>query len=893
MPESPLPRHVCVALLVPLLWGAVDHAGAGEVPEPVIQSNHSQPITALLAAPAADLLASGSQDGTVKLWSIRSHQQLRSLAVTTSWIRGLAFDRDAARLAVGTGDHALHVYDVQSGALLRTFDVAKSAVTSLSFGTDGASIQFKGARDSQAFQCRLDVEQPCVGAATVEAAGSSADPGGAAGVATANGALVVWQSNSPGFVAPIDATGLRVIRFSPDDGSIAVGTNAGDLVLWDVESGEARAFERTAIGATSSYASSLAFSADGTRLSAIRGAARDRWDWKLDSVPPVLPPPARDTSGSPGDDYVSWGRDVGAGARPMAPVIAIDGQPTIYTTNFAASAAAAPLTVFAGSTTPLFQAFVSNGQWNVTNGRGGARMYALAVSDDGSAVGVAYGDRTIDVLNAAGQVTRTLRADVDRPFNSLAFSRDGSWVAATTFAGQVMLWPPQATQAIALPPHRGAALSLAFSPDGGYLASGGADAVIQRWNIRTSKPLTSLLGHSSAVTALAFANHRAVLASGSEDGTLRIWNSATGSLLVTAVAPAPDVWLTISPEGFFDGTRAAWNVVPFRFPSRPRDLYRPEQFFGPFFQPGLLGRVITTQQSMLAQLRQHGDPRAARDVAKLANSRPAEIGAGPVTIPADTARVLLKVSVRDAGSGARDLRVFRNQSLVWSKRGDLPVDAATRRFAVNVPVDLAPGPNELSAYVFNRDDVRSDEVVVRVAGPATAAPAVAYVLAIGINEYSNPDFNLKYAAPDAQLVTSTMQASLQALAEFAQVVPITLTNQDATRAHPRGTAEARRHAAAGCSRDLFCRSRRRRCRSLLPTAARRRGRGQAVDVDGCGLEGRLQRVDLRPGSRRRAREDRRGTRDAHPRRMPIGRGARFTGGAPGSVEFPRDRAARL
>src|SRR5712692_7106031 len=60
---------------------------AVELPEPVIQANHSAMITVLLASFPSALLASGSRDGTVKVWSLRTRELLNTLAVSQGWIR--------------------------------------------------------------------------------------------------------------------------------------------------------------------------------------------------------------------------------------------------------------------------------------------------------------------------------------------------------------------------------------------------------------------------------------------------------------------------------------------------------------------------------------------------------------------------------------------------------------------------------------------------------------------------------------------------------------------------------------------------------------------------------------------------------------------------------------
>ncbi len=75
--------------------------------------------------------------------------------------------------------------------------------------------------------------------------------------------------------------------------------------------------------------------------------------------------------------------------------------------------------------------------------------------------------------------------------------------------------------------HKDAVTCLAFSPDGKWLATGGADTAVKIWSLADSRELAAYHGHTGQVTTVAFASDGKTLASADAKRSIRIWDATT------------------------------------------------------------------------------------------------------------------------------------------------------------------------------------------------------------------------------------------------------------------------------------------------------------------------------------------------------------------------------
>ncbi len=121
--------------------------------------------------------------------------------------------------------------------------------------------------------------------------------------------------------------------------------------------------------------------------------------------------------------------------------------------------------------------------------------------------------------------------------------------------------------AIAQFPHGDKVFTLAYSPDGKWLVSGGDDNVVRLWDISGQSEIRSLEGHTGWIKSVAFSSNGQLLASAGMDGSVKLWDASSGIKFtsrkqgdrVEAVVFSPNGAL-FATSGNIDGFIDLWTV---------------------------------------------------------------------------------------------------------------------------------------------------------------------------------------------------------------------------------------------------------------------------------------------------------------------------------------------
>ena len=549
---------------------------------------HTSAVECLAFSPDGNILASADDEGTILLWHKSTGSQ-KVLTRWTRWISKLVFSPDGKTIASGRLD-TIRFWDTITGEQKDAFTGLPANIVALSFSPDGKTMVSVTGDGEICILDRITGKlQKTFAVPVTEGIFSTAfsQDGKMVAIGSRESNIYLSDLNTGElkWTLPGHSDDVQRVVFSPDGRTLASSSYLDETVrIWDVHTGE---HKRTLTGHTGDI-EGLAFSPDGkTLVSSGSGDGTIRfWDVSTgdetgtvaghtDFVFSVAFNPDEKffASGYADGSIRFWDAETGRHLKTFKKgyddasglVFSLDGKTLAYA---------------AGLDIRLQDARTGEEKMLLTGHKWG--MQSMALSPDGDILASGSEDMTIRLWDMhTGEHKKTLSGHKHRVY-SVAFSPDGKTLASGSDDNTIRLWDVDTgeTQRI-LTGHAGefevdngpfsveGVYSVAFSPDGKTLASGGGDNVIHLWDIGTGKRKVTLFGHTGGVFSLAFSPDGKTLASGSHDSDIRLWDPHTGehkktltghSAWVRSIAFSPDGKTLVS--GSDDGSVLIWKMNP-------------------------------------------------------------------------------------------------------------------------------------------------------------------------------------------------------------------------------------------------------------------------------------------------------------------------------------------
>jgi dipeptidyl aminopeptidase/acylaminoacyl peptidase len=97
-------------------------------------------VMAMAVSPDGRMVATGGQDGAVRLWEVASGKQRRAMYGDKAFVRGAAFSADGRLLATGSSNGTVRLWDMATGRRLHTFAGHRGEVVAVAFAGRGSTL---------------------------------------------------------------------------------------------------------------------------------------------------------------------------------------------------------------------------------------------------------------------------------------------------------------------------------------------------------------------------------------------------------------------------------------------------------------------------------------------------------------------------------------------------------------------------------------------------------------------------------------------------------------------------------------------------------------------------------------------------------------------------------
>lgn len=515
--------------------GTVRIWDAQEAADPVaLTCRRGDRVYAVAWSPDGKRLAGGSRDRTVTVWDAETWAELGVLTGHDDSVGALAWSPDGDRLATASSDRTVRIWDAETHAELTVLTGHELPVWDLAWSPGRRQCLASASDDGT-----VRVWSLSPGGRTTELTGHRAGvsavawcPDGRrlASVSEDRTALV-WniaeaeeEGDEPQARKLESLTPLNCVTWSPDGRHIVAGDDDRTVHVWEACTGE----ESRLIGHTDSV-NGIAW--HGRRIATV---SRDRtvaiWD--------ATPRGSRSGTLLGHDDSVqnvSWSPD---GTRLAT--ASQDGTAVIWDV-----AQNAPLA------TLRHEGAVSD----------------LAWSPDGERLVTASSGTAAQIWDVRGRTHLAVLSGHGDELTTVSWSPDGTRIATASRDSTARVWDASdGTELMVLRGDRHWMGGAAWSPDGRHLATSSTDKALCVWDTRRGTAVTTLHGHTDYAWRVAWSPDGRRLATGSRDRTIRLWDPFSGAELVTMTGHQERVQgVAWSPDGrhlatvSWDRTVRLWN----------------------------------------------------------------------------------------------------------------------------------------------------------------------------------------------------------------------------------------------------------------------------------------------------------------------------------------------
>jgi WD40 repeat protein len=788
---------------------------------------HSEQVASVCFSPDGLYAISGGDDKILIMWEVSTGKILKKFEGNDWEVRSVCFSPDGKNIASSSGCD-IKLWDVNSGELIRTITGHTNTISRISFSPDSKSIVSSAIRelklwDVNSGELLIDFEKNSYGYLS-----PAFSPDGKY-IVTGGGDRVIriWDISNRKTIKTFEGHESRVttVAFTPDGKNILSGSDDKTIILWDILTGQ----KLNSFNAHNDDIRGIDFSADGKYVISCSASEIMLSETETGRFIRMFEGHTTSFSSSaftPDGKYILTGCfdntlklwELSTGKL----VISFEGH-----TDLVKSVAISPDGKYAlsGSIDKSVK------YWDITTGKllktfegHDNFVTSVAFSPDGELIASGSWDNTIRLWNiSTGKVIKNITGH-NWYVTSVSFSPDGKYIASGSFDNSARLWDISTGKEIKKFEHNDQINSVIFSndgnklllscrdntmlmwnfntneypkiyeghtdnvssavftPDGKYILSGSNDKILRLWDVSTRKTTKTFEGHSGRIMTVSVSPDGKYAVSGSADNRLKLWDIKSGKELANFISYYNKDFITITSGNYYYCSKNGVKVIAFVIGNR---AYPPEQFDLQYNRPDIvLQKIGSAPKELIDAYKKAYEKRLMKmdfneDMFNKDFHLPElKMMMGKIPISTEIKNINLKFKAEDSRYNLDRINIFVNDVPVLGSAGINLRGKNINSVEQNFNLELSNKKNKIQLSVLNDHGVESLKETFDIAYEGKLSKPDLYIVSIGVSDYNDSKYKLKYAAKDANDLTEILISKRE---KYNQVKTLKLLDKDVTR----------------------------------------------------------------------------------------------------------------
>ena len=470
--------------------------------ETVVQRGHALAVRTVCFSPDGKLLASGSEDKTIKIWEFSSGRELKTLNGHQSYVYQVLFTSNGKQLISASRDRHIYIWDISSGEILKSFHYPDESIVSIALTSDDKLLAIGTIEDVIRI---IDLETDSI--------------------------LYSLKANVGQFGSHV--------TFSDDDKFLLVGEDDRTAKVYDLSTGDLLHTIKESFGSCGGCDTKSVFLNDNQIIKVSRGSPLAIREVNNDSV------------------YLNFvdDSDVRANALKLSPdksrLMVVDEDSAVMF-DVASQRMLYKLDKKSEPTNPKYglnilsrvperrsdqfndAAFSPNGKWLATGDN--SNLITIWDAQSGKKVSVFYGYLSVpsdDGLNYDPNSYWTSYVwGLVALKNDVQISPDGKYAFRAKVGFEARKWELATGKIVqSYFGHTKGVITFKLSADGNLLLTGSADKTAKLWDVKTGEELKTFKGHRSFIYDVDFNHDQTKILTSGDYGIIKIWDVASGEML--------------------------------------------------------------------------------------------------------------------------------------------------------------------------------------------------------------------------------------------------------------------------------------------------------------------------------------------------------------------------